>query len=84
MAGTPRQYRVVTHLAGGEPRVHEGNGGGKPFTKHAATRFARLQAKAPLEVVRVEVQKVETIETIHPPAAAHAEATVDARRRLAS
>ena len=82
MAGTPRRYRVVTHLAGGEAKVTDGNG--KPFTLHTATRFARLEAKTPRPVVRVEVEKVETVLTIAPPAAAHAEASADAGRRLAS
>ena len=82
MAGSAKSYRVVTHLAGGGSTVHDGNG--RPFTKHAATRFARLQAKTPQPVVRVEVQKVETVETIVPAAAAHAEAVSDAGRRLAS
>jgi hypothetical protein len=81
---TSRHYRVVTYLAEGREVVHTGNG--HPFTKYAASRFARLQARAPANVVRVEVHAVavETIETLVPPAVAKALAQTEAGKRLAS
>jgi hypothetical protein len=62
-----RFYRVVTHLPGNRREVKTGNG--RKFTKDQAIGFARLEARRPDGVTRVDVEQIETILTVVPAAA---------------